>query len=123
MAGEQVIQAAARIGALLQERMGVKGRDLQRQLRVAGRRLPRRVRTDALSVARAAEVARNPKLARMVDEASVARAARNVIAHLETIDPREAMKDRVLWALGKVSAFGIAVFVVMVYVAWKRGLV
>jgi hypothetical protein len=108
---------------LLDSQLRVRGRTLEAQVRKAGRRLPRRIRRDAHTVINATALMENPKLARMVDQEQVRTAAQNVIVHLQSIDPMDRFKGRVLGMLGAISAVLILTFVLVVYVSVKRGLV
>ena len=123
MSGETLHSMAEKMRALFEERLRIKGRTLDQQVYKAGRALPKNIRADARSVVQALDLQGNPKLARMVNDKQMIQSARNVIAHLETIDPKDRLKGRVLNWLGAVSAFGIILFVVMVWVAVERGLV
>ncbi|VDC33085.1 hypothetical protein [Pseudogemmobacter humi] len=73
MSAVTIRQMADRVEGLLSERLGARGRDFEAKLRHSGRKLPRRVRAAAKSLARAAEMARNPKLQAQLDEGDVAR--------------------------------------------------
>lgn len=111
------------LSVLMHERLGIRGRDLRAQVRRAGRLLPKRLRREAHTILKARRAADHPKLARQVDTARVARAEAALTEHLNAIDPAERRKDRILWALGKLSALGIAIFILLVWFAWSRGLV
>jgi hypothetical protein len=109
--------------ALLADKLGVMGADLGHQVRRAGRRLPRRVRREAEFLVRAEEMARHPRLARLIDPREVARAQGRVARHLEGINPallrRNRRKDR-------VAAFALYVLVtsaLVVTLLWWRGYV
>ena len=123
MSGDQVSEYADKIRALMTERLRIKGRSLEAQIKKSGRRLPRRIKRQATQVAKASAVIENPKLSRMVDQKAVQTAAENVIKHLQGIDPKEALKDRVLWALGKFSAVLILAVIIGVWVARSRGMI
>ena len=123
MSDEVVINTAGKISALFEERMRLKGPNLERQIYKAGRKLPRKVRRDAKAVAKAQLNADHPKLSRMIDRAGFDKAAQNVIAHLSAIDPRDEMIGRLLVFLGKVSAVLIVAFVLAVWYFWSKGLV
>lgn len=123
MSGEQVSDYAAQISTLMAERLRIKGRSLDAQIHKSGRRLPRRIKRDAAFVAQANTLIANPKLARMVDVAAVRRAGDNVIAHLQTIDPRKIAIDRILRTLAKFSAVLIITFIAVIWYARSRGLI
>lgn len=108
---------------LLDLQLRARGKNLAAQVRKAGRQLPRHIRKDAQAVVSAISLADNPKLARMVDEIAVGKSAQNVINYLQTIDPIDRLKGRVLGILGGVSVVLLLTFGVFVYVLVKRGLV
>ena len=111
---------ATRASALLEERLGLRGPDLERQLRKAGRRLPRRIRRDGETIVMAERFAAHPKMARRIDLDALARAEGRLTEHLEAIDPREARITRLinLGALiaAQILLIGIAVVAVL---AWR----
>lgn len=109
--------------SLLASQLRARGATLEAQVRKAGRRLPRRIRQDAQAVTSAISLADNPKLSLMVDQNTATKSAKNVIAHLKTIDRSDQIKGRVLGFLGSVSAVLILTFIVVVYVLVKRGLI
>ncbi len=108
---------------LLQEKLGVQGRDLGDALGRAGRLLPRAVRARGDELARAEMLSRNPRIARQVDAARVARAHQALRAHLLAIDVTEQRKGRVLAVIGAVAANLLAVAVMFVVWLWWRGYV
>ena len=96
-------------------RMRLKGPNLERQVYKAGRNLPRKLRKDASVVLQALQVADHPKLSRMINRVQFDKAARNLIAHLSAIDPRDVAIGRLLTFLGKISAVLIVGFVLVVW--------
>lgn len=123
MYGDDINTKVAEIRGLLATQLHVRGRTLDVQLRRAGRLLPAAVRREAHYVAQAAGLVRNPKLARMIDMDKVAQAHVRVVAHLQAVDPKKQLRDRLLNLLA-LNAFyilvvGIAVVVVLVW----RGIV
>lgn len=108
---------------LLDSQLRARGKTLEAQVRKAGRQLPRRIRRDAQTVIDAMSLAENPKLAPMVDEAAATKAAKSVVDHLQTIDPLDRFKGRILGILGAISLVFLLTFAVFVYVLVKRGLV
>ncbi|QFT57437.1 hypothetical protein FIU94_01260 [Sulfitobacter sp. THAF37] len=101
---------------LLQDKLGVRGRDLEHALRKAGRLLPRRVRRQAAQLARAEKMAGNPRLARQIDGGALARAQSDVTAHLSAIDLADRRKGRLI-ALGAVVAANLLI-VCTAFVVW-----
>ena len=108
---------------LLETQLRARGKTLAAQVRKAGRQLPRRIRKDAQDVIDAMSLVENPKLARIVDSDAVKRSAQNVIDHLQTIDPMDRLKGRILSILGAVAIVLLVTFAIFVYVLVKRGLV
>jgi len=100
------------VRTMLRARLSIRGKTLPAQIRKAGRLLPKAVRRDAASLAEAQTLMQNPKLARIVDTAKLEQAHQSVITYLETIDPKERRKDRLLGILGylalNVLLFGAA---------------
>lgn len=123
MTAETLQNQADEISKLMAEKLRVRGRTLDAQLRKAGRRLPKRLRADVRNLLHAQEVINHPKLARLIDIEAVSEGSGRVIGHLQTLDPWERFKDRWLGILGAISAGMILLFIIVVYVLWKRGLV
>jgi hypothetical protein len=72
MSAITIQQMADRVAALLQERMGLRGQGLAAKLKSGGRTVPQRVREAGMRLARAAEMAQNPKLLLQIDMEKVA---------------------------------------------------
>lgn len=60
MSAVTITQMADRVSALIEERLGVRGRGLEDKIRKAGRRLPKRVREAASYLAEAGQMAQIP---------------------------------------------------------------
>lgn len=101
-------QMADRVSGLMDERLGIKGRDLREKLKRGGGRLPRRVRTAASVLAEAAEMALTPKLQVRVDEAKVAEAYDICVRHLSPIG-RADRRRGMLSSIGASIAFSLLV--------------
>jgi hypothetical protein len=101
-------QMADRVAQLLEEKLGIGGRDLAAKLRRGKRLLPRKVREAAERLATAAEKARNPKLMGQVDMGQVADAYDVCVRHLAAIDPAERRRGTFA---GMVESVGIGVLV------------
>lgn len=121
--GQELTTYIAEIRGLLEKQMRVKGRDLRQQARRAGRRLPRKIRRDLAFLIETAKVADNPKLGRMVNGDRVQKAHANVVRHLESVNPREAMWNMILTITASVALVLIITFVVVLYVLVQRGFV
>jgi hypothetical protein len=101
-------QMADRVAQLLEEKLGIGGRDLAAKLRRGKRLLPRKVREAADRLATAAEKARNPKLMGQVDMGQVADAYDVCVRHLAAIDPAERRRGTFA---GMVESVGIGVLI------------
>ena len=86
MSAVTIQQMADRISALMEERLGVRGRDLSSKLQRQPRALPKVLRGEAEVLARAAAQAQNPKLLKQIDEDRVARAFDACLTHLLGVD-------------------------------------
>ena len=106
---------------LLDERLHLRGPNLQAQAARIGRKLPGRVRRDIALVARAEVQSQSPRLAMQTDTRAVERAARNAARHLRGIDPAFVRNTRILRALAKVAFVVLAVFIVTVWVLATTG--
>jgi hypothetical protein len=112
-----------KLRGLMQEKLGVRGRDLAHSLRRAGRRLPKRVRNHGAALMRAEVLAHNPKTARQVDVAAVEQSYEVVRSHLEALDVVELRKARFLGVTAAVAANLIAVAAMFIVWLWWRGYV
>jgi hypothetical protein len=107
----------------LTEKLGVTGTDFGAQVRRAGRRLPRRARRDAETLIRAEEMARHPKLARLIDPREVSRAQRRMSHRLGVLDPARDRRDRRLNLLAALGLYVLVTFALVVTVLRWRGYV
>lgn len=82
MGAVTIQQMADRVAGLLEERLHIRGGSLADKLARGGRRLPRRVRQAAEVLARAAQMAQNPKLLIQIDEGQVAEAYDRCLRYL-----------------------------------------
>lgn len=115
-----ITQMADRVSALMQDRLGARGRTLQDKLRSAGRKLPRRVRDAAEGLAAAAEKAQNPKLLAQLDEELVAEAYDVCMRYLGGIGRAERRKAA-LSGIAASVAFSLLVVAagVVGYLVWR----
>lgn len=111
---------AAELHALLQAKLGVKGRSLEQALKRAEHHLPRRLRHEGAAIVAAQKMAQNPKLARRMDVAALKRAHDDLSAHLRQIDVADRRKGQVLSLAGSV-AFNLLVVSVgfLVWLVWR----
>jgi len=124
MMTEQEMAAKSRqLRGLLQQKLGVRGRDLAQALRRAGRRLPRRIRKQGAALARAEALAPNPKTARQIDETTVGAAYDQMRSYLEKLDVGEMRKGRLLGLAGVIAANLLLIAGLFVLWLWWRGYV
>jgi len=114
---------ADEISNLLIEKLRIKGGTLADQAQRGKKLLPRGIYRDLLAVEEAVALAEHPKLSRVADVTRARASAARVIAHLKKIDRWELIKTRWIGVLSLISFVAIAVFILVVYVLWKRGLV
>ena len=99
---------ADHLAALIEERLGIRGAGLQKKLRRAGRLLPKHVHRDAGILLEALHLQSSPKLARRIDDQSIARACNNVEIYLSAIDPSTRRWNRIIGFLSS-NAFNILI--------------
>ena len=120
MSAVTIHQMAHRVAQLLEERLGLGGRDLSAKLKRAGRMLPKKVRDSGKVLAAAAHKAQNPKLLGQIDMGDVTEAYDVCVKHLIAIDPVGRRRD--LFA-GMVGSVGLGVLVLAVallgFLAWR----
>ncbi len=87
---------AETIAALIEERLGIRGKGLEIKLKRAGRLLPGHVRRDARKLLEAIRLQDHPKLARRVDSQVVDAACRNVETYLQGIDGKHRRMNRIV---------------------------
>ena len=118
MGAGTIQQMANRVASLMDERLGVGGADLSAKLKKGGRLLPHKVRVAAGKLAKAADMAKNPKLLMQLDEGEVAEAYDLCVRHLGSIDRKERRIGALVGFLASV-ALGILVLAVAVLVVLR----
>ncbi|XDA99200.1 hypothetical protein AB1M95_04625 [Sulfitobacter sp. LCG007] len=108
---------------LLNERLGVGGRDFGSALRRVRRRLPRHLRRQADLIAEAERMGRNPKLARRLEGAALDTAWRDLRDHLRKIDGAAVRRDRFLAWLSVIAFDLLLIAGAFVLWLWWRGYV
>ena len=121
--GMSLQEMAEDVRAGLESKLRVRGRSLQAQIRKAGRLLPRHVRRDATYLAQGAELATNPKLAKMVDMAKARQAHRKVLAYLDTVDIAAQRRDAALQLAASIAFALLVTAGLVVFVLWQRGFI
>ena len=81
------------------------------------------MRREAQYLVQASQVADPPKLSRMIDANRLAQAHQRVAAHLSAIDPHDQLKGKILGWLGSMAFVFIVLFVLVIWILVKRGIV
>ena len=85
MSAVTIQQMAERVAEMMEERLGVSGKDLATKLRRGSRRLPRKAALAAQGLAESAEQAKNPKLLVQINQTTVAENYDICVRHLATL--------------------------------------
>ncbi|SFS15721.1 hypothetical protein [Yoonia litorea] len=113
----------AEVRDALRQKLKLRGRSLEVQLRNGGRLLPRSVKQDVRVLARAEAVADNPKLAKLVEPATVTQAHRAVMDYLDGIDPAAQRRDALLNMAAAVGFVILTTIVLVIITLWWRGFI
>ncbi len=107
----------------LRARLGARGKTLARSLRRAGRSLPKHARLAGGRLVQLQRLDANPRLRRLIDPAQVDAALAEINAHLDTVNPGDRRKDRLLGFAGS-AVFNLMILgaLVITFLRW-RGLV
>ncbi len=123
MSAISIQQMADRIAALMEQRLGAKGHDLEAKLKSRGSSLPRKVRLAADGVAKAATMAQNPKLLLQVDHEALARNYDIALRHLNAMKARSRWMDTTLAVATSIAmSLVLAALLVIGLLRW-RGLI
>ena len=120
MTSDVLMARSDRLAKLIETKLGVRGTGLEAKLRRAGRLLPRRVRQDAARLVAAQRVMGHPKLMmQQADPGALEQAFRRCESWLQSVDPGERRKDRILGFLG-VNAVNLLVVggAFIAYLVW-----
>lgn len=123
MTANDVEKYAEELRALIEERLRLKAPTLERALKKAGRLLPKRAQRDGMFIVEVQGLMSHPKLRATVDEAKVAKAHGDLVAHLKTIDPKERRTNNILSTLGSVGFSVLMVLIGLMAVLMWRGFV
>lgn len=100
MPGEQILEMADRVRALMARRLGARGATLTEALDSRGNRLPGKVRAAVQALANAETIAHAPKLSRQADLAALHRHQDIALRYLAPLGRR----GRVIAGLRSISA-------------------
>ncbi len=120
MSAVAIQQMADRVAQLLEERLGLTGRDLAAKLRRGGGELPRKVRDGAELLAQSAEKAQNPKLFAQIDMGAVTEAYDACVRHLMKVDPKSRRRETVASMVSFVG-YGVLflVIAILILLVWR----
>ena len=105
---------------MMREHLGVRGRDFATALRRAGRLLPRHLQREGRALIEAGEMARSPRLMKMIDQQRTERAYREIRRFLESRDPMERRIDLALSILGGIALAVLAAGgLVLFFLIWR----
>ncbi|MDA7427347.1 hypothetical protein PGB28_02670 [Primorskyibacter aestuariivivens] len=111
----------ARLAELLGTQLRVRGKTLETRMARAGRLLPKWARRDLEKIVEASRHAGHPKLARMVDLATLDKAEARVTRYLRSLDPVEARKTAWLRLAGLIALNLLIVLGVFLWVIYSLG--
>ena len=114
-------QLIADLSDRLQAKLNLRPAPFAKMVARSKGRLPRRVLRDARALIQAEQMARHPKLSRTLDVGRLHQSATSVKTHLDSIDPAEDRKDRILSIIASIVFSLIVVFVLLVLVLRWRG--
>lgn len=121
MDAQKLDSLVADLSVLLRRQAGAKGPDFATQLKRADRLLTRPARKGGHAIIEAQALIANPRTQHMVDAKAVTRGARDLRAHLKTLNPWDRRVGRVLGSLGSIAAGVILLAVAIVTVLVWRG--
>lgn len=119
----QYRRIGARLSALGEQKLGIRGASIVRLSRKAAPRLPRAVRRDLRRVAEAAPLADHPRLRLTLDARELKRAGARVEAHLAGIDPADRRKGWWLGLLGGMAFNILLAFALLIVLLLWRGFI
>lgn len=120
MATVTLQRMADRVADLMESRLKVNGKGLAEKLKRGGNKLPRKVRVAASELAKAAELAKNPKLQMQLDHAALARSYGLCMRHLGELqkwDRRRALAEG--WLLSLLTSLLVLGALIVVILRWR----
>lgn len=117
---QEINKKVEKLDAALREKLRLRGRTFAARVRKAGRLLPKRVHRAADTITQIQMRATHPKLSRLNDPVVFKRAVAVIHDHLDTVDPAERRKDRILGILGGL-VFNLIVLIAaaLMLMRWK----
>lgn len=123
MSAVTIQQMADRVAGLMEQKLRVSGKGLAVKVRKAGRRLPKNVRVAAEALVQAVEMAKNARLMQQIDDELVAEAYDICLRFLSAVDVADRRKAVAVGIAASIAFSLLAVVVLVVAVAWWRGLI
>lgn len=115
--GERADALAEKMAAQLR----VRGEGLADVAQKAGRRLPRHLRAEVERIVQAEEMARHPKLGRLVDERRIAKAEKKIARYLEKQNPASERWGEFLDLVAKIAFVFVVVVLSLFFWLLSRG--
>lgn len=112
---------AEAVRALMEERLGVKGRDLASVMRKGRRMLPRWLRKQAAVLVAAERAVHSPKTAKQIDRTAVMTAYDLITTHLRAINVNAQRRDKMLKLAGVIAFQVLLLIAAFVAYLWWRG--
>ncbi len=113
-------QMADRVADLMESRLKVGGKGLSEKLKRGGNKLPRRVRAAAADLAKAADLARNPKLFLQLDQAAIAEAYDLCLRHLGELHRWDRVRGLAeSWLLSLVTSLIVLGGLIFAVLRWR----
>lgn len=113
-------QMADRVAELMETRLGIGGKGLAEKLKRGGNKLPRKVRLAASDLAKAAEMARNPKLFLQLDQAAIAEAYDLCLRHLGEVHKWDRLRGFAeSWLLSLLTSLIVLGALIFVILRWR----
>lgn len=117
---KEISDKVAGIEAELQRAFGITAKPLGKALGKAGRLLPAHVHKNAQVIVMAQGYSGNPKLMRFVDDADLAKAYDEIMAHLKDVNPNERRVGKTLdFLTGTAMALLVTAALVVGVLIWQ----
>lgn len=120
MMGAAIQAMTDRVAQLMEEKLAIRGKGLEAKLKRGGRLLPRQVRLAAQSLAVAATMSDNPRLAMQVNDGQVAADYDACLRHLTALPVAAGWGGHALASLRAVAFAILTVALLLIgYLVWR----
>lgn len=123
MSAISIQQMADRIAALMEDKLRARGTGLAAKLHARGGALPRKVYVAAADLAKAAEMAQQPKLLLQIDHEALSRNYDICVHHLSGLKPRSGWMDSTLAIAASIAMSLLLVALLVIALLRWRGLI